>query len=164
MLIGARGGDIAPGLADDHRQLDFIVQQLGQGVVEAHRCARRVHCRRRLGEELRDLGQLGRRPHGACALGDVVDVVAADAEDVLPGPGNGRQQLHAVGRQAGRVIARGATGGRHDLRPAADQIDHRAGHAAQVGDTAIAQPHTGRRLATARKGDEFHGRLLWAPA
>ncbi len=122
MLIGAVLGDVAPGLADHHRQLDLVVQELGQALVQPHRSAGRVDGGGGLGEDLRILRQLGLLACRAGALGHVLDVVAADAEDVLAGSRDWSEQLHRRGREVDVLVPRQLPRGSQPLFAGLDQL------------------------------------------
>ncbi len=159
VLIGPVLGDIAAGLADHHRQLDLIVQELGQALVQPHRRAGGIDGGGGLGEDLGEFRQLGRLAGRPGALGHVLDVVAADAEDVLAGARDGGQELHRRGREMD-VLVPGQFTRRLQARFARlDQLLDGVHGRGQVGDPAPAQPQPRQLLAVAREGDELHGRL-----
>ena len=81
--------DVPPAGADHHRQLDLVVELLGHRVVD-HVVARPDHRRAGLGEVD------GVLRHGGAALGGVVGVVAAEAEDVPGGRRDGSQKANAL--------------------------------------------------------------------
>ncbi len=158
VLVGAVLGDVAAGLADHHRQLDLIIEELCEARVEPHGRARGVDGGRGLGEDLRVLGQFGLLAGGAGALGDVLDVVAADAEDVLAGARDGGEQLHRGG-EVHVLVGGELAGGLQPLGAGVDQLEDRAEGRGQVGDVALAQPDPRQRPAVPLEGDELHGRL-----
>lgn len=95
------GSDVEASLSDDHSEFDLVVELFHDVRLEGNLGIRPHHGCRRLGEELGMLRQLDLDTLGAVALGDVLHVVSADAEDVLRRPGNGRQKA-----TAGRVDQR----------------------------------------------------------
>ncbi len=159
VLVGPLLGDVAARLADHNRQLDLVVEQLGQALIQPHRGPRSVDGGGRLGEELRNLRQLdlgGARE--ARALLDVVDVVAPHAEDVLAGARDRGQQLHGGG-QVDVLVRDELAGGAQARLAGLDQREDRAEGRGQVGDVAFAQPDPRQRLAVPFEGDELHDRL-----
>ena len=97
--------DVAAGGADDDGKLDLVVDPGRDVRKDRHRRAGADHRGRRLGEEHRNLGDVDLDVLRPRALGDVVGVVAADAEDVLGRARQRRQQPHPVGRDDGRARA-----------------------------------------------------------
>jgi hypothetical protein len=85
------GADVAAGRADHRRQLHLVVELAGDRVVDDV-VAGADDGRAGLGEVHRVLG------HGGAALGGVVGVVAAEAEDVARRVRDRRQQAHALER------------------------------------------------------------------
>ena len=116
--------------ADDHRQFHFPVELLRDGLVVLDGVAGADHRRRRLREDDRLLGQLLVGIERAARLGNVLDVVQADAEDVLARTRDRRKQLDVLDWQRGadRPVALERfqqLGGRlHGLRAEVDEVQH----------------------------------------
>ncbi|MNC85081.1 hypothetical protein D3C83_06570 [compost metagenome] len=126
--------DIAARPADDHGELRFPVELLRHRGVMRHVVEGAVHRRRRLGEELRHVGQLHLAVVGRGALADVRRIVAADAEDVLRRPRNRRMKAHVGERMAGPA--------RDRCRTVADDVEQAGG---RQFDDAIAVDDPGTR-------------------
>ncbi len=102
---------LVAGLADDDRELGFVVDRRGEAVGDADRRFGRDHALRHLGEDHREFRHdllLGRtRAAGAAVgkLGGMSAIVEADAEDVAPRHGDRRVELDGRPRAAPRRTA-----------------------------------------------------------
>ena len=93
--------DLLGGGADDRGEFHLPVELLGDRGIVHDRLSGPDDARWRFGEDDRLLGQFGRGVERSRAFRDMVEVVEADAEDVLARAGDRGEQLH-VGERQGR--------------------------------------------------------------
>ena len=128
MVEGVGLGNIATALADDDRELDFIIELLGMGRMALDAVCVADDGGRRLGEIFRELRVGRRNVLGAGHFLDVQLVVAADAEDVLGRARQGRGDN--VVRQGRPQVGCAALLGRREGRAGVRQSLIAAGHEA----------------------------------
>ena len=101
MVVSPGRRNVAPVAADHDGELDFIVELLGDLRIQADVVLVADDRGGRLAEELHELGEARLAAAGAGALDDMLLVVAADAEDVLPQVLERRRQPYLAGYLAG---------------------------------------------------------------
>ena len=140
-------------LPDDDCQLILVVQPICKIGVALNEALRRHGLADPLGKVHGDGPLLGESAVIVGRLGQVVPVVHAQADDILPGPGNGGQQGH--GGQGQGVLCR-FRGGKQLLPGGFNEGIHVSkGQGTNHG--AVHAQHAYGFLAVLEIGNEFHG-------